>query len=236
VVSGVLDAVKGFLEGTASLVGLSGVSHLLMGSGKVDVPEVWTGASATKNYSFNLALRSPYGDPISIYQSIYVPLSMILAASLPRAVGPNAYTTPFLVRAYSKGMLAVPLGIIDSLTIKRGADQHGWNYQRLPTVVDVSFTIKDLSPAMYMAIGDDSILDAVMGENSSFQDYLLTLSGIGLQERLRWLKNIRRRSEALLKTVYANRVSPIAWGLNITHLGPMRLIKAVAPSTKLPTN
>lgn len=235
-VGSVLSSIKGFADGALDMVGIGGVSHMLTGAGIIDVPEVWSGSSFSKNYSFNMALRSPYGDPVSIYQSIYVPMSLLLTAALPRAVGVNSYTSPFLVRAYCKGMLAVPLGIIDSVSIKRGADQHGWNYQRLPTAVDISFTIKDLSPAMYMALGDESAWDMVTGANSSWQEYLLTLSGVGLQERIRWLPKVRRKAEIFLHQMFNTRLNPIAWGMDMASTGPGRVLNAIAPKNKLPTN
>lgn len=234
----IIQGLSNVVSGVASTFGVQGISEAVLGSGRIDIPEAWTDSSFSKNYSFNLALRSPYGDPMSIYQSIYVPLALILGASLPRAVGAASYTSPFLVRAYCKGMLGIPLGIIDSVTIKRGSDQHGWNSARLPTAIDVSFTIKDLSPAMYMSMSDsERIWDVVTGENSTFQEYLSTLSGLGLNERLRWMYKVRRKAEILLHSVYANRLSPAAWGMGTTTSTQFgRIVQAVAPRVLLPNN
>ena len=237
-VNEVFAGLKKFVTGAGNVVGLGGAAEMVLGSGRVDIPDIWTESSFSKNYSFNMALRSPYGDPISIYQSIYVPLSMILAGCLPRAVGANAYTAPFLVRAYIKGMMGIPLGIIDSVNIKRGSDQFGWNSARLPTAVDVSFTIKDLSPAMYMAMTDgQGLFDVVSGSNSSFQEYLMTLGGLGLNERIRWTYKARRKGEIFLQTLFKNRLNPIAWGMGSTTSTTLgRLISEVAPKTYLPRN
>ena len=233
IVSGLTSA----LSGVTDSLGLGGLSHLVKGSALIDIPEVWTNSSFQKSYSFNLSLRSPYGNPISIFQDIYVPLSLILAAALPRATGPNSYTSPFLIRAYCKGMLGIPLGMIDSVSIKRGSSQHGWSNGRLPTAIDVSFTIKDLSPAMYVGLGDDKLFDVVTGENSSFQEYLLTLSGMGLHERIRWVLKVRRKSQILLKSIYANRLSPFAISANVTSATVAgRMLQVVSPSVYLPNN
>lgn len=234
---GVLDAflqgTKGVLDAVTQSVGIDGISKALMGSGRLDIPDVWKDSQFSKAYSFNMALRAPYGDPVSIMTSIYIPLSMLLAGALPRAVGPNAYTSPFLVSAYSKGMFSIPLGIIDSMTIKRGAEQHGWNYQSLPTSIDVSFTIKDLSPTMYMAVADSTSWKNVFGQNSTFQEYLLTLGGTGLAERLLWTKNVKRRF-AIMKNIYKQqKLNPIAWGFNSASTKLGRIWTAVQPTADL---
>jgi len=228
----VMGAVGNFGKGLMQSVQLDTLAETLSGNSIIDIPEVWTGSTFSKSYSFTLSLRSPYGDPVSIMSSIYIPLACILAGSLPRAVGASAYTSPFLCRAYSKGMFAIPLGIIESVSIKRGSDQHGWNHQRLPTSVDVSFQIKDLSPAMYMALADDNFMD-VFGSNSSFQEYLLTLSGIGTGERLLYLQNLRKKAEILLSIASTTKFSPFYLGLEAgdTYVG--RMLSAVVPSTRV---
>ena len=237
----ITSAISGIIGGIGDAAGLSGPTHLITGAGMIDVPEVWHNSSFSKNYSFKIALRAPYGDPYTIYQSIYIPLSMLLAGGLPRAVGANTYTTPFICRAYCKGMFAVPLGMIESMSITRGGDQHGWNFQRLPTSVDVNFTIKDLSPAMYMGIGVEggiltdlgNAIDQAFGNTTSFQEYLLTLSGMGLHERLSYAKIIYRAYETLGKMIWNQRLNATAFGMSLANTIPGRLTSIVMPS-KLP--
>src|SRR5699024_8216171 len=111
------NVVGGFLR-EFSITGMA--SSILTGTIFVDIPEIWQSSSFSKNYSFNITLRAPYGDKVSIFQSIYIPLAMLIALAFPRSGGRNAYGTPFLIRAYSSGMFAIPLGIIDSFSITRG--------------------------------------------------------------------------------------------------------------------
>jgi hypothetical protein len=238
VLEGVASFIKGMVEGAGDALNLQGVGATILGAGEIDIPEIWQGSSFSKNYTFSMQLRSPYGDPVSIMQSIYVPLALILAGAVPRAIGPNAYTSPMLCRAYSKGMLGIPLGMIDSVQIKRGSDQHGWNFQRLPTSIDLSFTIKDLSPAMYMGMDDgQGLFETVAGENSSFQEYLQTLGALGLNERIRWQYKIRRKGEILLKIAWHNKLSPEAMGMNMAaNSFTGRVLSAIYPRTGLPTD
>mgnify|MGYP006955107269 FL=1 len=136
------------LGNLGSAFGVDIANILTDGSGYIDIPEVWKGSAFSKSYSFTIQLRARYGDPTSIFQSIYIPLIMLLCAALPRSVGDNMYTSPFIINAYCKGKFAVPCGMITDMTITRGKDEFGWNNTNLPTAVDVNFSIKDLSPAV----------------------------------------------------------------------------------------
>ena len=254
----VQDLVSGF-KNTVSTVGgsfvnatgLEGVSSIATGQGYVDIPEVWTGSSFDRSYSFTIPLRSPYGDTVSIMSSIYTPLALLLAAALPRAIGDSAYTSPFLCRAYSRGLFSIPLGIIDSMTITRGENEHGWTYNRLPTAVDVNFTIKDLSPSMYLFVSQsvsqnpikeitEAASNALFGgdlDTSTFKEYLLTLSGMGLAERTLWYESAKRSAQRMLGIANTTYLSPHYWGYetgNNTALG--RFMNKVIPASKVPNN
>lgn len=237
-----IQAMKSLAESTASFFNVFGGEALLnayAGSAYLDIPEIWQSSSFGKSYSFDLQLRAPYGDPISIYQSIYVPLAMILAAALPRAAGRNSYTSPFLLRAYSRGMFSIPLGIIESISIRRGSSEFGWNIGNLPTQVDVSFTIKDLSPAIYMALGTGHVLSelgAIFSQNSSFQEYMLTLSGIGLADRVLFFRNLERKFDTLLTTFRNTYANPLYWSNRIGDSTLLRGVSNFFPYNALPNN
>jgi len=217
VVGGFMDAMSGLANGIADVIGMDAPLEVFKGSGFVDIPEVWKSSSFSKSYSFNFQLRSPSGDPVSIFYSIYVPLLMLMAASFPRAVGQNAYTSPFVVRMYSRGMVSIPLGMIESISIRRGSSEYGWNKNVLPTCVDVSISVKDLSPMMYVALADgsQSAWDTVFGQNSSYQEYLLTLSGVGVADRLLYIDRIINRGRVLLKLLHTNKLNPAMWGFSL---------------------
>jgi hypothetical protein len=228
--------VTGLASGALDSFGVGGISHLLMGAGYIDVPEVWVGSSFSKSYTFNMKLEAPYGDPITIMQSLYIPLFLILAGALPRAVGANSFTSPFFVQCYSKGMFAVPYGMIDSITVKRGGEQHGWSFQRLPLSLDVSFTVKDLSPALYMAMGGTGFLNEIFGEHTSFNEYLLTLSGMGLYERLSVYESLKRRANAAALGLWNTTLNPARLGMELGNTTIGRLVAVVVPSNGLPRN
>lgn len=183
---------------------------LFTGNGYFDIPEVWKSSSFTKSYTFSVELESRLGDPVSIYQNIYIPLCCLLAAATPRAVGKNMYTSPFILQAYVQGMFAIPLGIIDSITIKRGSADYGWSKQGLPTTVNVSFSIKDLSPALFLSLYGEGFMN-IFTSNSSMHEYLATLSGLGVLERKRIGKRLMRKLNAALALNRTTMFNPIYW-------------------------
>ncbi len=233
-----LKGASDVLMGAATQVGMVGLASAVMtGSGFVDIPDVWMSSSFSKSYNFSFQLRAPAGDNLSITQSLYVPLAMLLPLACPRSVGLNSYTSPFLIKAYCKGMFAVPLGIVDSLNIQRGASEFGWNMSRLPTVLNISMTIKDLAPIMHLAIADGISGTRIFGNNTSFQEYLLTLSGMGLNERLLYLNNIVRRLytiNAMMKTTWGN--PSLYFGTEMGNTVAGRIYGAVTSISTMPNS
>ena len=238
-VDSLMGAVSSIVSGLADATIGKSIKSVIAGAGVIDIPDVWKSSSFSKSYHFNMSLRSPYGDPYSIMQNLYIPLAMLVAGGFPRGIGQAAYTAPFVCRAYCKGMFAVPLGMITSMSIKRGADQFGWNTQRLPTCIDISFEIKDLSPAMYLAAGEGGTWEALkdcFSANSNFQEYLMTLSGMGLADRLVWTRNLRRKAQYLMGQVTTSKFSPFYWGATLGNTLPARMLSAFVPSTRLPNS
>ena len=184
-----------------------------------------------------MQLRSPYGDPLSIMQTNYFPLACILGLTLPRAVGSNAYTSPFLIRAYCKGMFSIPLGMIRDCTVDRGRDSHGWSIGRLPTSMDISFSIINMSPKCYMAMGDSTgLYSAVLGETSVFQEYLSTLSGMGLMERLDSWERVKTRATIWLQTAIHTQFNPAYLGMKAGSFPIIKGIYNLLPGSKLLAN
>lgn len=241
-----IDAGKGLVDGAIrqKIDSVTGPFAVIGGEASVDVPEVWQSSTFSKSHSFNMTLRSPYGDMYSIFTNIYIPLIMLLCMALPRATGFSSYCQPFVIRAYAKGMFAIPYGIIESISIKRGASEFGWSKQRLPTVVELSFTIKDLSPFMVMgmdvgATPIDAVLspfktfDKIFRENTNFQEYLMTLSGMGLTERLLFTSNVKRRLNAIYRDI-RSKASPEYLGFAFGNSSIGKIIGAFSPSTRFP--
>jgi hypothetical protein len=202
------------------------ITIVSQGTGFFDVPDVWQGSSFSKSYSFDIQLRARYGDPLTIYQSIYIPLAMLMAGAFPIGTGKNMYTSPFLVQAFSKGLFSIPTGIIESMTIKRGLPEHGWTHDFLPTAVDVSISIKDMSPAMFLSLFDSNLLHLLDG-NDSMKMYLGTLSGLSISELTNKKEGLYRRWRALWYINMNTLLSSRFWSIKFAGNKALRTAAAL---------
>lgn len=227
----------GIMEGLAAIdfIGLTDLANAVMTGAFIDIPEQYSGSDFNKSHSLSFQLRSPYGDKVSIYQSIIVPLFCILAGALPRAGGANSYVQPFLCRVYCKGMFAIPMGIIDSISIKRGDSEFGWTYDNIPTCVDVNISIKDMSPIMYMMI-NDAAFSEILGSDSAFNEYLLTLSGVGLFERISQIQRVLRGMMYTAHTVRNRYFNPLYWSHSVSQYSPIQFVASFIPRSGINNN
>lgn len=201
VTGGVMDALtevaanSPFLSITTPLIGL-------FYGAKIDAPKRWSSSSASPvNTTFNLELRAGYGNVISYFQDIIVPLCMCLTLGLPRGTGPQSYSAPFYVQYYSRGRNQVQIGLVTSMTVTRGVGNQPWLKRGLPTGVDVSFTVEDMTStifapvrANYSGLGQfySSITD------NAFSDYIAVLTGLTMQDQEYFYTKARRRFHTMM--------------------------------------
>lgn len=217
------------------------IAYMASGNGYFDLPKQWSGSSGmSRSVTFNMKLRAKTGgDNVSIFQSIMIPVACLLAAALPRGVGDSTFTSPFIIRAFCKGMFAIPAGIISTLSITRGSGEFGWSLSKLPTVVDVSFTIDDLSPMLFLSIAGQSSWKACMqafSNNTKMHEYINTLVGIGAKERYYILGQLKRRLATALLIGKNTIFSATYRGYTMGDSAIMRSLMAVTPWTRVPRN
>lgn len=196
---------------TTDAIGMGGMSEIRLGGAYYDIPQVWKSSSFNKSYSINMKLVARLGDPVSVFQSIYIPLIMWMVAACPRQVGAKGYTSPFLIQCFSKGMLNTPLGLITGLNIKRGDSEFGWTIDHLPRSVDLSITISDLNPALYVGLAD-SAFNNILKKNDTMNNYIGTLSGTSLAD-FHWPSNRAKKAMSAWALINKNELlSPYSWG------------------------
>lgn len=174
----VADVAKGALDGAT--FGFGNVLLGLAGSGYIDIPKNWQSSSASlPRASYTLQLISPYGNPISQIQNIYIPLAMLLAGCLPLSTGKQSYTSPFLCQIFDRGRCQIRTGMMESLSINRGTSNLAFDLKGNALAIDVSFSVVDLSSILHMPVSTGSLLstDISIDEDNILADYLAVLAG-----------------------------------------------------------
>ena len=177
----VTDLFAGALDG----IHMGGLLSLA-GSAFVDIPKHYENSTVSlPTTSYTIELRTPYGNRLSRYMNLYVPLACLLAGMLPISTGKQSFASPFLCNLFSRGRAQIRLGMMDSLSITRGVGNLGWNKNNECLGIDVSFSIVDLSSIMHMPIDSGSLLPykGVMDEDNIFNDYMAVLGNLSLADQ-----------------------------------------------------
>lgn len=193
-VDAAIGAAKQFIDGAVQGIQMSGLLALA-GNALTDIPKVWESSTASlPRMDYTIQLRTPYGNKLSRFQNLLIPLAMILVGGLPRSTGAQSYGSPFLVELYDKGRAQTRLGIIESINVTRGVGNIGWTQDDEFLGVDVTLTIADLSSIVHMPLGTSSgpldvirpggLNRAFFGDDTAFTDYLAVLSSMGLADQI----------------------------------------------------
>ena len=153
----------------------SGVSSVLSGA-QLIMPQMWESSSHSKSYALSFYLYPPYGDTITVYEEVWVPLMHLMAYTLPRQSykNPNSVVSPFLIRCFCKGQFSCQMGIVTSMILDKSDTV---NANGLPSRIKVTLYIKDLYDEMSMSPANRP------GEfinNKGLMDFLSNTAGINL--------------------------------------------------------
>lgn len=162
------------------LSNIMGKLQTILSGGRMIFPEIWSESSFSRSYNITIKLVSPSGDKLSIFYNILVPIYHLIGFVLPRNSYGQGYMSPFLVRAYYKGIFNIDMGIITDMSVSKGADGE-WSLDGLPTTAEVSFTIKDLYNVLSMS-RQDTKNDKGILSNIAELDYIANTCGININE------------------------------------------------------
>lgn len=183
------------------VMGSSGLGGILKGSIStlgvtVELPDIWKGSSYDKTYNVKLKFSTPHGDPLSVYLNIIVPICHLLPLVSSRRIGlSNTYTSPFMLRIFSKGMMNCDMGMATAININRHPEKI--SIDGLPTEIDVTITIKDLYSMLNMP--QHPTVDGII-KTTGLMGYLGTICGYNMNQpdellmlQLKWIYNYKKK-------------------------------------------
>lgn len=179
-ISNTADTVEGLLGGGNIISNIMSKLQTIISGGRMVFPEIWSDSSFSRSYRITIKLNSPSGDKLSIFYNILVPIYHLIAFVLPRNSTGQTFYSPFLVRAYYKGIFNIDMGIITDMSVSKGSDGE-WTPDGLPTTAEVSFEIKDLYDVLSMSKADSDIDKGILS-NISELDYIANSCGININE------------------------------------------------------
>lgn len=227
------DFVTGAQSNTEMLKFMNPIISAFYGA-QIDAPKRWNSSSASlPSMNFKLELRAGYGNMVSYFQDIIIPLCMILVAGLPRGTGPQSYGSPFYVEYYSKGRSQSRIGLITSISVERGVGNKGWTRRGFPLGVDVSVTIQDVTDHLFApSVANMSIFGKWINpmEENAFGDYMACLSALGMQEQIYFKPQLKRRINKFMAELNT-WTSPARWAAAAYETFPGQIISAFADQT-----
>lgn len=203
-----VTALKNLISGSMS----GEVGMVQSGNSRMILPEIWTDSNFDRQYTINMKLFSPYGNKLSIFENTIVPMLCLIAMTAPRQVGESSYTTPFYVKAFSKGLFSTDLGMISSLSISRSEEKSMRTQDGFSRQITVSISVKDLLPRMTMSL-DAGMWGILSSKNQGFRDYLAYVAGIDLMDR-----DIIRHKWDVYSSVLRNKWNFDNWGSTIRYV------------------
>lgn len=189
-IAGIADTV---LDGSEVFKNIAKEFSVIATGGKLAFPEIWSDSSFTQSFDVKIKLRCPCPNKLQWFLDICVPINMLLALTLPRTpIGKtmgieftgeeasfNGYMSPFLVRAFYKGLFNCDMGIITGLSISKGKEG-SWTLDGLPTEVDIDLEIKDLYNVLFMTSSDTQPQQYL--NNTTFLSYIAMSCGISINK------------------------------------------------------
>lgn len=149
---GFKSAIGAVMAGGLDSVGLGGIATLF-GSAYLDLPKTWDGSTANlPTAEYTIPLYSPYGNKISRFINMYIPIAMMMAGALPRSAGRAAYAMPLLCQIFHQGRVRINNGMIDSFTITRGKGSVGYNAEGDMLGAEMTIRVVDMSSIMHVPI------------------------------------------------------------------------------------
>lgn len=194
------DAVTGLAAGSV----IGNVPLALLGNSKVDIPEHWSDSQTNLHREqFSFYFEAPYGHPYSIATNVFLPISLLLPFVVPFSTGGATYTSPFILKCFSRGKSIIRTGIVENATFEFGVGPLGWTTDMKPRNCRVSLQVADLDKVMSVPITRVSNpLDLLniaaqssryLGDIGKYNDWVNRVAGIDYLDTILRYNDLNRR-------------------------------------------
>lgn len=175
-----LDSYVSGIQGDGALANfmkrLTSTTNQIVQGANFLVPDIWSDSEYSKNYQVSVSLATPYGNKVSWYLNIGVPLCFLLGLALPHGSTANTYTSPHLVQCFAPGWFNCSMGIVDNISIDKGGDGC-WNMAGLPNEMKVTLSIRDLYQSLTLPKSNNAL---GFMQNTGMVEFLLVNSGVDM--------------------------------------------------------
>lgn len=158
---------------------LTGSLDSVMMGGHIVLPEMWGGSSYDNDFSFSVHLASPYGNKLSRYIHIGVPLMFILASVLPIHQSPNVVSSPYLFQCFMPGYFHSDMCIVSSVSVDKSTDGVTMG-NNIPSEIKVTIGLKDLYANLSMPKAH-KIEDWM--SNTGMMEFLAVQAGVDISKQ-----------------------------------------------------
>jgi len=155
---------------------------LMTGSGRALLPAIWSNSSYSRNYSLDFEFFSPSGDTVSIFENCFIQFIIFLTLANPLQTAKYLYTSPFVIRVYSKGLFSINMGVVESMEVTRGGEKNDRTIYGYPRSIKISLGLKDLAPTMMLSLGGAAFW-RYKEANSGMNEYIATLTNLSIADR-----------------------------------------------------
>lgn len=212
IIDSFVNTIKDSVAGLAAGSVIGNVPLALLGNSKVEIPDHWDDSTTNlHSESFSFYFEAPYAHPYSIATNIFLPLSLLMPFIVPFATGGSTYTSPFLIKCFSRGKSIIRTGIVQSASFEFGAGPLGWTLDMKPRTLRVNLTITDLDKVMSVPITRvTNPLDLVniakqssryLGDTGKYNDWVNRVAGIDYLDSVLRYNDINRRMTRFTKDV-----------------------------------
>lgn len=220
------DGVQGLMAGTV----VGNIPLALTNNSYIKVPDHWENSSVNLHReTFTITSQCNYAHPYEQVTKIWTLFSLILPMVAGFSAGGAAYTSPFMVKAFSKSRTIIRHGMVESARFTFGEGDAGWTRDRKPLNIKIELEIVDLDPLVAVPINRGlSILDATnpaaalrkLTDDGAYTNYLTRLGGVDyLDTVLRYARINRMLTMASLDIKQSFRSENIASKISDSVVG-----------------